>query len=358
MARIHLQRGPEEDIYAAIRELRFAKELAGALIDSTKTDPETVDTATEVYGASSNLLANYDRAGAFGMLTLMAGYDTNVLAVPSSQIAVQTTGADSVTTALQAGFGYSSSPAADYQYVPSYRLSFNFNLNEATKLGDFLVHDFSLYVTRKALARTSFGLRTEAIVTFQNQTDASNNSAFKPYSYSFPIGPFFKAPLPLGDGSWSVGGELVASYHHDYGDDTASSDQKRTGTDFTARLSVTSDAKSRFWNPTFTLSGVMALTSGTEYDATTAGAELRDQIKITDSIDSYVSAGVTLTTYPSRLTGRRTDQLALLGASLVDRISPSWSLLGTLQVYRNLSNLDATYGYSRLAVSAGATYSF
>ncbi len=356
LARIHLMRSREQDIPAAIRELRLARDLSSALIDSPGTAPATVDTSTETYAAAVSLLSTYDNSGFFGLLTILAGYDSNVLAVPTSQATLQTTGAGSMTTALQAGVGYSSSPVRTIQFVSSYRGSFNYNLNGDTKLGDFLVHDFSLTMTKDALAQTSYGLRLEGVYTFQNQvaTD-SGSSAFKPYSYQLPIGPFFKTPIGA---VWSMGAELSLMPHHEFGDSASADEQKRSGMDITTRLSLSESSPGVYWNPTFTLSGGMSATDGTEYDATFYGGEFRNLLHLTDRIDAFASAGLISTSYGNRALGTRSDKLILLGASLVDRISPNWSLLGTLQLFDNLSNETDLYAYTRFAFSAGATYNF
>ncbi len=351
--RTALKQGDSSGAYEAFSA---AKASAQEIISSSKETPELQASAKEILDNAIQALGPYDRSSFFGGVTLLAGYDSNVLAVPSSQTSIQTTGQDSVMTIFQGGVGYMSSPARDFQFVPSYRTSLNYNFNQDTRLGDFFTHTASLYVTRKPLARTSFGLKLEGTLTFQNQLDSTTDkSKFEPYSLQGSLGPYFKTVLAPG---WLTGADLVFIPHREYGDPDTSEEYRRSGQEENLRAWIRRDSTARFWNPSFALVFDHNNTSGTEFRSTGLGFEFNDPLKLNERMDITPTASFTYTSYPDRTLGARKDKLFTLGANAVYRWTSHIAFLANVQYYNNLSNVEDTYQYNRYTISSGASYNF
>jgi TolA-binding protein len=345
LGRVALKRGDSSEAYDAFS---VAKDSAQAIIDNPKESAEAKASATEIVAGATQAIAPFDRAAFFGGVTLLGGYDTNVLAVPSSQSGSSTeqTGKGSVMTAFQGGAGYMSSPVRAVQFVPSYRTSFNFNFNENTRLGDFFTHTLSLYMTRKPLAKTSYGAKVEGTLTFQNQLDSTTEqSQFKPYSVQGAAGPYVKFALPGAWQGWVTGADLAFIPHREYGDADTSAEYQRSGLEENLRVWLRRETGGTpYWNPSFAIVADHNGTSGSEFYASGVGFEFGDPLKLTQ--------------YPNRSLGERDDKVLTAGFAALYRWRPKVSLLANAQFYDSISNVPDSYQYTRLLLSAGASYNF
>ena len=142
-----------------------------------------------------------------------------------------------------------SSPLDNWQWTASYRATVNFNYAGDTTNYDFFTNSAALFFTHHPLAKTSYGLKLASDYTFQNQPDASGNSAFRPYSLTGEMGLYLKTQLTRKTLMMTELYFKPQNYSNDVDGPTA-----RSGPDFLLKDGFTYDAMTRYWNPTAAVS--------------------------------------------------------------------------------------------------------
>lgn len=118
----------------ATQSLIAARNTSEALMENRDTSEDAKKVASQIHEATRKALEPFDHGQFFANAGLLMGYDSNVLAVPSSVSAsAAALGRGSVKTTLVGGAGYTTSPLKQFQIVPSYKGSANRNWSEDTK---------------------------------------------------------------------------------------------------------------------------------------------------------------------------------------------------------------------------------
>lgn len=331
-----------------------AKSSAQKYLDREDVPADSKKMAAQVRTAAESTLAPFDKAQTFGSFSFLLGYDSNVLLIPSdSANSSSASGKSTLKSTVSAGYGYASSPLAKIQYVPSLRFNFNKNFNGESSTGEFADTTFSLFLTKDALAPVSYGLKTEVMAVFQNQTDSAGNKKYHLYDTAIQFAPYVKWDASK---RWTYAAEVgyrILSYA---GEDTVTPSLRRSGNGILAKVSAQNKASRRYFNPTYALRVEMNSTEGTEYANTIYGLQVINTMKL-GTVDFTQVLGLDLTGYPDSSTDR-SDTLMVLSLLASKKIGPRWGLLFSGDFSKNTSSDASTYSYDRYTANAGFSYNF
>jgi tetratricopeptide (TPR) repeat protein len=350
--------GRRNDGTRAARNYMLASSLSSRELADASALPETRQLAGKILANVKPLIEPLKQGHWFGNFALLTAYDSNVLDVPSSDLAGPS-GAPSQASmkeALRFGLGYASSALDSIQFVPSYQGGVNYNFNKATAAGQFFTHDLELYLTKDALASTSWGMKLEGLGIMQYQTDPdTGKSAFSPYSLTGMIGPYFRretAPKTI------LTVELYAGATSNLTDPNVSAVFQRTGPQEVLRTSLRRETRDTYWNPGIALTLEAAQPTGDEFKSQAATAQVNDRLFFGDNTSIGVSLDLGWAQFTSRPGPARYDKLVSALFTLVQTLSTRWSLIGSLQGLENFSNIQDTYQYSRVVLAAGVGFGF
>ncbi len=167
------------------REFYEASEVASDLPE----DP----LAKKMIEGTKEALAPYEKGRWFANLSLFGQYDGNALLIPNSTtVTDQTTGKATGKFVVIAGGGRMSAPSARWQWIGSYRGTYNKNTNGDSASAEFLTHTLDFYITRRPMARFSYGLKLEGSYNFQN---AVTPAVLQGYSLLGEGGPYLRKTL-------------------------------------------------------------------------------------------------------------------------------------------------------------------
>lgn len=340
----------------ATRNFVEARAAARSVLDSTSSDSESRKMAEQVHASTEKALAPYDSGQLFAHLGLTSGYDSNVLAIPStSTSSAEASGKSTVKSTLVAGVGYASSSLKAFQFVPSYKGSFNYNMNRMSRSAEFVNNIASLYLNVNPLSRFGFGLKLEGALTFKNDVDTSTDKAtFRIYSKTAAIGPYLRFQPSR---QWLTGAELSGE-PRSYDQDPDSGELRRSGLGTSLRLWAQMDRGARYLNPGASFKLISDDTNGSEYRMQGYALELSNALRFTDrfSVSAAFSHGGSF--YKDRSSGARIDRALGLQGVGTFKLKPKWTLLANVELNRNSSNLVDLYEYDRTAFGGGVTYSF
>lgn len=331
-----------------------AKRSARKYVDREDVAPDSKKMAEQVGAAAEATLAPFDRAQTFGTFSLLLGYDSNVLLIPSdSANTASASGKSTLKSTVSAGYGYASSPLARVQYVPSVRFNFNKNFNGESSSGEFADTTFSLFLTKDALAPIAWGLKSEGTLVFQNQTDVAGAKKYRLYDDSILFAPYAKWDASK---RWTYAAEIgyrIVSYA---GEDSLAQTLRRSGHGVLAKVSAQNKAARRYFNPTYAVKLELNSTEGTEYANTLFGGQLINTMRL-GAFDFSQVLEIDRTTYGDSSTDRA-DTLWVLSLLASKKIGPRWAMLVSGDYSTNRSSDSSTYGYDRFAFNAGVGYSF
>ncbi len=313
-------------------------------------------TAKNILEACERILAPLDRAQNFGSIALALGYDSNVQALPDQAEGVLNINQDTFKTLVQAGIGRMSSPTENFQWIPSYRVSYNKNFNSDTREGEFLTQELSLFLNHRPLDPSTYGFKIDLGHTFQNQfdTNASSSSTFRQFSatseleayYRFKWGKRVGVNLSAGAGPQLFFGDLLFARN-----------ERRTGLGWSATSQFTLTSQGKWVNPALTLGLSGIDTDQTDFQSMTRAVLLQNGLLFSDRTKGFVSLGVSETDFKYRLDGERKDRNFTLGLQILHQLGPRWSLTADGSVSRNISTVSDTYQYFRWTMSTGVSYS-
>jgi tetratricopeptide (TPR) repeat protein len=351
-SQVHFKLGYPSDGFGNLLE---AKRKAQKQIARPDVQPATKRMAEQVKQAADASLAPFDKTQFFGNFSLMLGYDSNVLLVPSEGSGPDTASGKTTSKALvSASAGYASSPLAMIQYVPTIRFNLNKNSNGESSTGEFADTTLSLYLTKDALAPVSYGLKTEGTLVFQNQTDATTTEKkYALFDSMITLAPYLKWDVSK---RWSLGAEVGYRITNYPSDDTVSASLKRSGTTPFVRLTAQNRANRKYLNPTFAIRAESTATDGTEYDSRLYGIQFINTMRF-KKVDFSQVLGLDRTNYPNSSTLRKDTlvSFAVLGSK---KIGPRWALIASADVTKNTSTDDTSYSYDRYTFNAGVGYAF
>lgn len=351
LAQVYFKSGYPADGFGNIID---AKKTAQKFIDRQDVQPESKKMAEQVLKAADATLLPFDKSQFFASFSLLTGYDSNVLLMPTDSATTSASGKATLKSLLSLGVGYASSPLRTFQYVPSLRFNVNKNFNTNSYSGEFADSTFSLYVTKDVLAPVSLGLKTEGTLVFQTQADATTSAkSYHLYDNTILLSPYLKWDKSK---QWTFGGELGYRITNYTGEETVSAASKRSGDSILFKISAQNKRMSNYFNPTYVAHADLVATDGTEYDATIFGLQLVNLMKL-GKVDFTQVLSVDKTTYGSSSTDR-SDSLLTLSLLASKKIGPRWALISSADYSTNSSSDETSYSYSKYTLNVGVGYSF
>jgi hypothetical protein len=320
------------------------------------TESASDEVSKSIFSACKQILAPLDQSKKFASLALSLSYDSNVQALPNSLDGTEAFNKGSVKNLLQAGFGYMSSPTRDYQWVPNYRLLYNYNHNRELREGEFLNQYLSLYLNRRPLERSAYGFKADTSLTFQNQLNENLISAtYRIFSLTGGLGAYYRTELGK---KITLYADVSGGPQHYFTDATLRMDERRTGMGYSARLNFTHVSLGRLLNPSVNFTYLEQSTSGTEFFSRGVGAYLTNGLILSDRLRGSIHIGFAPTYYTRRSSGIRIDKNYSLSGEASFQLNPKWNWISDFSLSYNRSNVTAVYEYRRWTVSSGLSYSF
>ena len=331
----------------------------GAFITAKLLSKDLVEkspTAKNIFEACEQILSPLDHSQKFGTVSLGLGYDSNVQALPDQSEGTLNINKSTLKTLLQAGIGIMSSPTETFQWVPSYRLSYNKNFNSDTREGEFFTQDASVYLNHRPLDPSSFGFKLDLSHTFQNQFDttSTSSSTFRQFSLSGDLDAYYRTSITKDISGYFEVGAGPQKY---FADSSLTTHEKRSGLASHIRTTISHSSITRFFTPSISvmLSGIDS--GGSDFSSGSHALSLQDSLNFSDETKGYASFSISQTQYPNRQSGSREDQDYTLALQIQHQLNPKWSLGSDASISRNTSNVSE-YQYSRWTLSTGVTYSF
>ena len=248
-----------------------------------------------------------------------------------------------------------SSPVATWQWTASYRTGFNYDFNQDTISGQFYTHDIGVYLTHTPLAQLSWGFHVDGIYIYQDNVGASGSAGLQSYSLQVPFGPYFRYEIWQ---RWSLQGSIDVNPQNYYQDSALTASLKRSGTDFSPKISLKSLGVDRIWNPGFALIFDSNGSSGNEYSANSYTFEINNTFHLMQPLDLSIALDYGAAYYSSRPEGARFDSIYVLDLNAVYHLNGKWSILGDIQYFDNISTVPSQFQFTRLIASLGVGYSF
>lgn len=318
------------------------------IINDPKSSNDSKAIAKQILDASQKALEPLNKSHWFGNLALSFGYDTNVLASPSSSTTTGSLNSSSVGGFFQAGIGHMSSPLNTIQWIPNYRTSINYYFNRNASSAEFYTNNLSLYMNVKPLSLFSWGLKLEGFLLFQN------SGTYARYLHGLTTGPYMKTNL----GSSTLGLETFFTFNTYAQDETASSaSQLRSGTDIDFRAFLQNDQGQKFWNPTYSVTFTLQNAKGTDYKSKNFSGTLENLIYFSKTLSLNLLASFEMALYSNRTPQTRTDKTFTFQAAVTKKINSKWTLFGNAQYMTNASDLPTLYAFNRFSFLTGANLS-
>ena len=341
---------------SAVRGLVQARGLASNRLSMRSSSAAAKDLAIQIQKATGKELHSLDESALLVNAGLMTGYDSNVLSVPTGTASGSSIpSASSVVETLNYGIIYATSPSDQFQFVPSYRGSFNYNFNSDTRNAQFLMNDIRVNITRYTLERTSYGLKLGGVMGFQYQVDPdTNNGQLGAFSLQGSFGPYIKTPLT---DEWTLTGDLYFQPKRMYLDDSFSTTLRESGWEQYARASIIATNTTTYWNPGVSVTGWWTQTSGEEFRGRKVALDFGNTMYFSRHWIAGMTVGINAAWYPDRLNGIRRDQGITGIASTGYQLTDEFNILASLSYTGNFSNVSA-YRYNRLIAAVGGNYAF
>ncbi len=321
------------------------------------------ETSIAIQKAANQVLEPLNQSKKFASLALLLSYDSNVQALPNSLDGTFALNTGSFKNLFQAGFGYMTSPTRNFQWVPQYRLLYNYNHNRDTREGEFLNQYVSLYLNRKPLEKSGYGFKIDASITFQNQVDsATDKGTYRIFSSTGSLGAYYRTRFGK---HWNSNLDVSLGPQHYNTDSTLRAedqDERRSGGIFTLREVLSGTAYGRFFNPslilTFTEIDAEGTGDRTEFASRAGSVALSNGFQWSDRVRSNLGISYSSTFYERRSSFVRIDRNYAVQVDLNYQINPKWTWLADASLAYNDSNVPAVFEYRRWTISSGLSYSF
>jgi tetratricopeptide (TPR) repeat protein len=321
------------------------------------------ETSKSIFKASDQVIAPLNQSKKFASIALSVAYDSNVQALPNSLDGTLAFNKGSVKNQLQAGFGYMSSPTRAFQWVPQYRLLYNYNHNRDTREGEFLNQYFSLYLNRKPLEKSGYGFKLDGFLTFQNQVNqATDKATYRIFSSSVALGGYYRTRFGT---HWNSTIDLSAGPQRFNTDSRLSSlllDQRRSGGIFQLRGILTGTGYGRYLNPSLILSLTEIDAEGNgqsaEFASGSGSLSLANGFQWNDRTRSSIGILYSTTVYDRRIGSARVDRNYAVQTEFSRQINPKWTWIADASLSYNDSNVPEIFEYRRWTLSTGLSYSF
>lgn len=305
--------------------------------------------AQEVLRTSDRELRSFDRSIFLLEIGTSSGYDSNVLFMPNSSDASNSSTAGSYKQGANWRLRYSSSPTEPWQYVGAYQGLINFNFNNDTKGGQFFVHDITHYLTRGTLKSSQYGVKLSGTGVLQYRSEA-----FRPFSLAGSTGPFLKTKISE---DWWFGAETFFQASKNYLDSNVSENAQRSGWEQMGRLYLSSANPNPYWSPAIYLSGTLMRPTGNAFQGIRSNLDLTNLMMLSSKVFLAQMLGISAASYPDRTVGQRTDQGILVGLSTGYQATDELSLMAQADFSQNFSS-DSSFRYNRWSGALSGTYRF
>jgi tetratricopeptide (TPR) repeat protein len=311
--------------------------------------------AQQVSKASIEALKPQEGSRWYGTVSVIAQNDSNVQLTPDSVADAQASGKSSPKLTLSGSVGRMSSSLNDWQWVPSFQTVVNRNLNADAAEAQFVTSTLMLFLNRRPLASSTWGLKAAGTSTFQYLLESDSSGSYAPFSATGDFGPYAKLRLAR---NWKL--SLEGAFKPQlFLTDEVSGTSQRSGSSYYLRTSVRTDSGLKSWlKPELSLSGEYLQTQGVDYRGTSLGADFSNTARILgrDALNLGVSAQ--WINYPDRADGARADLTLTLKTSYIMPLSSSVALLADISWTKNTSNVESLYSYTKFLVGAGVNLSF
>lgn len=338
----------------AIRHLIAAREVGSEL--SVASDARQVALGNQIIQATDSLVGNFNKSSVTGQIGMITGYDSNVLLNPTSNADPASQRA-SLKETLFFSLGYTSSPTKPTQLQALYQGSGNYNFNEVTRPGQFVINDLSGSWIFGPQNDTRFGVRFGAQHILRYGADGSSTAGrFGNYAFTGTVGPFLKSESSNGV---VLGAELLFQPQNYFQDSDSPEDYRKSGYGGIARF--TRQGNSTFLglrNPTLAATFDLRQTKGTEFRSKAVGIDYTGSWLLSQRFSVAPVAGMSYTAYQVRTDGYRGDWFLNGQLNSQFRFTRNLSLTAALQVAKNFSSVVETYEYFRYAMSTGLNYIF
>lgn len=327
-----------------------AKEAAQADVASGETlSEQSRFLAQQVLKNSEQELRSYSKSDWIKEVGIATAYDSNVLFMPNSSDANLTSTTGSVKQSATWRLRYASDPTERWQYLGAYQGSINYNFNQDTQGGQFLVQDLSNYITRGFLKSTQYGFKLGGTGIMQYQTDA-----YKPFSLSGTVGPFVKTQV---NDDWSFGAEAFFQPVRNFLDPNLSESAQRSGFDQVVRTYAASRRNDPYWKPSVFMTGTVMRPSGSDFSGVRLNLDLANAMYLSPTLFVAQTLGISVARYPDRSNGQRDDQGFSASLSGGYQMSQALALMAQMDYGQNFSN-DANFRYNRWSATVSGNYRF
>lgn len=339
----------------ATHHLIAARDSARTIVEGENFLPESKKIAQQILEGSQKALAPFDKGQWFANLTLLSGFDNNVMFLPSS-LATSTdiSKKQSIKSTLMWSGGYASSPLRRWQWVPSLRGNLTRNFNEDARGFEFVSNTASLYLNHQPLSKTTYGFKGDFTLLFKNNYSATEpKTVYQAYNHVISVGPYVRREIF----KKTLGGvELFYQPQKFYQDGTGN--DTRTGNDFLGRVFIQNDEGRKFFNPQASFRYDLNRTQGKNFRSSTVGFTVGNLMHVWQKLDLSLAIDYSLISFKERTPETRNDQLLVVSLTSTYKLSSHWILMISADTTQNQSNLADTYRFSRFSGQAGLSYVF
>ncbi len=340
-----------DDSRMAVWNWKESKRVAQLAISPTGNDANSKSAMGLIEQADRAMQERSDSPPGYGHLSLITGYDSNVLLNPLIDV-----GASGASTALETVRYSVGLPVlvGDGLVATSWRGSANYNFHPDAHGGQFFTNDISILYSYRPKSPVSWGLRSGLLFIMRNDTAQSPTGALKKQSLGVPIAPFLT--LSSSQTRWS--NEFTITPQTFYTDDAQSTTYRKSGIDWRYHSELQHRTGNRFFSPGATIEIYRQQTSGEEYRMSGFSFGFFNRFAFSQTHGINLHGAIAYNTYGDRVSGARYDTQLSAGAEWDFQI---WDgLFGTLELsyLDNLSNVASIYRYRRFAAGAGLDYRF
>lgn len=345
----------DEAIYYLAKADAFNKRvLKNTYLDDENDLQQYVQSISQVIAESvkGNNVSRYYKS-----VSILAGYDSNVLSVPSSGSAASYfSNRSSAEVYFQGMIGHATAPFSTRQDIWAYQFSINQLQNTSTQTGEFAVNNFNYVWNWAPLSANSQSLNLVADYVFQYQVDPdSGKGQFSAFARGSGLTYLRKKRISPSESNAIEFSTKYESYLQD-----PAFDQTEQKSGLYSHISITQsyDNKKKYWNPSYMLKGSYDKTVGNEFVNYGAQVSVIDKIIYSDRNQSDLSLSYSHLIFDKRALKTRVDDVFILQWAQNYKISNQWTGLGSASYTLNNSNIQDQYQFDRVTYYVGVNCSF
>lgn len=336
-----------------IRHLLAAREIASEL--SVASDARQVALGNQIIQTTDTLVGDFNKSSLGGQIGVLTGYDSNVLLNPTSNADPASQRA-SLKETLFMSLVYNSSPTKATQIQVIYQGSGNYNFNEVTRPGQFVINDLMANWILSPEQETRFGIRLGAQHILRYGAEGSNTAGrFANYAFTGTIGPTIRSESSKGV---VIGADVLFQPQTFFQDTDSPTEFRKTGWGALLRLSRQTKSFAGMRAPSLAAVFDLRQPTGSEFQSKSIGLEGSGTWLVSQRFSLLPQVGASYTAYQFRADGYRGDWFLNGNLGSQFKINSHFSITTSLQIAKNFSTVVETYEYFRYAASAGVNYIF